>query len=112
MRQFLSLKTIISATLLLSTVTLFAGCSWVEPLPGVKEIRVVSKDQVSQCKQLGRTHVQTAHEIGFIPRGYAAMREDLVALAKNDAKRMQGNRLVAIDEIKKGQQSYAIYRCP
>ncbi len=90
---------------------MLSGCSWVQLEDGADRVNLVSEAQVAECQQLGRTRVQVAHRVGFIPRNDEAIQENLDDMARNQAVEMGGDTIVAMSEAEEGRQQYGIYRC-
>ncbi|CAN8141410.1 DUF4156 domain-containing protein [Thiomicrorhabdus sp. 6S2-11] len=103
-------KNIISM-LAVSTVLLMSACSWVEPLDGVDQVKVVTLPDVLRCEKLGSVNTSVLNKIGFINRDKDAVMYDSIALAKNEAVRMAGNRLVAVETIQDGHMRFDVYQC-
>jgi len=90
---------------------MLSGCSWVQLEDGAERVNLVSESQAAECEQLGRTQVQVAHRVGFIPRNEAAIQENLDDMARNQAVQMGGDTIAALDEAEEGRQRFGIYRC-
>lgn len=99
--------------LLVSAVmgALLAGCSWVKLEQGADRVNLVSHERASDCQKLGRTRVQVAARVGFIPRNDDAIQENLDDMARNQAVEMGGDTIAALDEAEEGRQTFGIYRC-
>jgi len=89
-----------------------SGCSWVKLSDQAQEVRIVKSTDVSHCQKLGNTSVKTLNKIGIIKRDSYAIQGELNDLARNEAAKLGGNRLVAINQAKLGTQDFSVYRCP
>lgn len=90
---------------------MLSGCSWVQLQDGAERVNLVSERQAGECERLGRTQVQVAHRVGFIPRNEAAIQENLDDMARNQAVQMGGDTIAALDQAEEGRQGFGIYRC-
>lgn len=97
---------------LIALLTLFmAGCSWVKPIPGAEKVVLLSVSEVSKCQKLGSTMTQTLDKVSLYNRDEKAIKDELIALAKNEAVRMQGDVVVAMSPLKDGTMQFGIYNC-
>ena len=99
------------ATLSLSSLLFLSACSWVQPLPGAYKVALMKLSDVKDCERLGTTTTSALDKVGLYEREDAAITEDLVLLAKNEAVNMRGDTIVALSEVQNGRMEYAIYRC-
>lgn len=91
--------------------TMLAGCSWVKLEEGAERVNLVGEERVDDCQKLGRTRVQVAHQIGFIPRNEEAIQENLNDMARNQAIEMGGDTIAPLEAAEEGRQQFGIYRC-
>ncbi|WP_051144823.1 DUF4156 domain-containing protein [Thiomicrorhabdus sp. Kp2] len=98
-------------TLSLSSGLFLSACSWVQPLPGAYNVALLQASDVSNCTKLGTTTSSALDSVGIYQRDTAALREDLVLIAKNEAVNMRGDTIVALSPIQNGRMEFAIYRC-
>jgi len=87
------------------------ACSTIKLKPGAEEVEILGAERVAHCDKLGRTTVSVADELGFIPRGEKAIREDLKRLARNSAVTMDGDTVSPESPIEDGQQTFGVYDC-
>ena len=87
------------------------SCTWVKMTPEGEKVRVLSIDEVSTCKKLGRTEVSLKDEVAGFKRSEEKVKKELEALARNSASNMEGDTVVPISEIDEGKQTFAVYRC-
>ncbi len=90
---------------------MISGCSWVQPLPGADEVAVMTIEDVAKCQKLGSTHAQTLNKVTMFERDQEAMRQELIALAKNEAVRMRADTIVPLSDIEDGTMEFGIYNC-
>ena len=90
---------------------LVSGCSWVQLEEGADRVNLVNHERAADCQKLGRTRVQVAARVGFIPRNDDAIQENLDDMARNQAVEMGGDTIAALDEAEEGRQTFGIYRC-
>ena len=97
--------------LMLTSVLLLSACSWVQPLPGAYGVALLDANDVKQCKKLGSTTTSVLSRVGIYDRNTAAMKKDLILLARNEAVNMRGDTIVAISPVVEGRMEFAIYKC-
>lgn len=94
------------ATLILST-----GCAWVKTTPDGEKVRVLDRDEVSTCQELGTTTASLLDKVAGINRNRQKVERELQILARNSAAKIGGDTVVPISEISDGQQRFAVYKC-
>ena len=89
------------------------GCasSLIEVRQGSEQVAVAQPDQVSQCKEIGKTTVSVLAEVGFVSRGIANVDANLLQLARNEAVSQGGDTVVPGDRPEVGKRTFAIYKC-
>ncbi len=90
---------------------LLAGCSWVQPIKGADKVTLSTIEKVSKCQKLGSTTTRTTHKVTFVDRNKDTVREELAALAKNEAVRMNADTIVPLTSLKDGSMQFGIYNC-
>lgn len=95
---------------LLITV-LIASCSWVKLTPEGEKVRVLSMNEVSSCKKLGKTTTNLKDKIAGIKRNEKKVQKEMQALARNSAADMGGDTVVPVSEIQEGKQTFEVYKC-
>lgn len=90
---------------------LLPACTWVNVDPAAQEVMVLPAKRVANCEKLGTTDVRVAEEVGFISRVEEDVAADLANLARNEAVSMGGDTVAPLTEIRKGKQTFGIYRC-
>ncbi len=96
--------------LVLVLLTLY-GCSWVKVTPQGDKVRVLTAQEVTGCKLMGKTTVNTTGKVGFLERHEHKVKEELDALARNSAPEIGGDTVVPVGEPELGRQVYEVYRC-
>lgn len=102
---------VINVLLMIFSVNLLAGCSWVKLTPEGEKVRVLSVTEVSSCKKLGKTTVSLKSTIAGFERNEEKVKTELETLARNRAIDLGGDTVVPVSKISKGQQTFGIYRC-
>ena len=88
-----------------------SACTWIKPTDEGQNVRLVSYEQVGQCKKLGKTTVSVLDKVGFISRSQDKVNEELKTLARNSAAEMGGDTIVAAGTLSKGEQPFDVYQC-
>ncbi|HET6725373.1 MAG TPA: DUF4156 domain-containing protein [Gammaproteobacteria bacterium] len=102
----------IIAALATGAVLLTAGCgNWVEVKPAARDVTVLDLSQAANCQRLGTSSAAVQQNAGFFARNPQAVDADLVNLARNDAVKMGGNAVAALEPRSQGHQRFGIYRC-
>lgn len=92
-------------------VLALTACTWVEHTNIGKEVTLVKAFHVAHCKKLGQARTVVKDNIGFFDRDAEQVREELVILAQNEAAVMNGDTIVALEQVKEGSLSFDVYRC-
>lgn len=92
-------------------VAILTGCSWVELTASGEKVRILSAEEVRDCKRVGTTTVSLKAKIGAIERKRQKVQDELNILARNGAADLNGNAAVAITSPENGRQVFAVYRC-
>ncbi|MGD8941146.1 MAG: DUF4156 domain-containing protein [Gammaproteobacteria bacterium] len=90
---------------------LIASCSWVKLTPEGEKVRVLSMNEVSSCKKLGKTTTNLKDKIAGIKRNEKKVQKEMQALARNSAADMGGDTVVPVSEIQEGKQTFEVYKC-
>ncbi len=102
---------IIKTVLTLLLVTTVVACTWVKPTAEGEKVRVLSAEEVGNCKRLGKTTVSLQDEVVGFKRDDKTVKRELETLARNSAAGMQGDTVVAESENENGEQTFAVFRC-
>ena len=86
------------------------GCTWVPLTREGENVRVLQASAVANCRNIGKITSKTSDRIIFA-RSEHKIREELEALARNEAVDMNGDAVVPIGAIEEGRQSFEVYRC-
>lgn len=105
------MRKLFASSLIVTAVLSISACSWVKPLPGAFHVALLSADEVTDCQKLGSTHATVLDKVGLYNRDEEAVKNDLVAVARNEAVNMRGDTIVATSVLKDGKMDFAIYRC-
>ncbi|QKI89304.1 DUF4156 domain-containing protein [Thiomicrorhabdus xiamenensis] len=96
-------------TVFLSFVT--SGCTWIKPIQGADQVELVTVQDIISCQKIGAVNTSVLSKVGFIERSSESVTENSIALAKNEAVRMGGNRIVAVEPAEDGHMRFNIYLC-
>lgn len=88
-----------------------AACTFVEPSPQGKSVRLISMEEATGCKRLGKTTAKTLARIAGMPRHEESVRDELLTLARNSAAKMDGDSISPIGEVKEGELTFQVFRC-
>lgn len=88
------------------------GCTWVPVTDGGRGVRVLTMSAAADCEKLRTINAQTADRVWIFARTERKVREELLALAQNEAALTDGNAIAATSPREDGRQSFEIYRCP
>ena len=99
--------------LLLSCTLFLVGCTWIKPTPeGEQVIQLSDSDPIpSHCKRLGETRSHTRARLGFFVRSKEKIAIEQATLARNEAARMGGNAVAALDSSDDGSRLFGISHC-
>lgn len=89
----------------------FSACTWVELSDEGKKIRIVSMDDIKTCKKVGKVTVSLKDKIAGFDRNEDKIKRELENLARNTAIELKGDSIVPVSPIKKGKQTFAVYKC-
>ena len=87
------------------------GCTWVKLTPQGEKVRVLSQTEVNSCKKLGITTVSVRAVVAGIERSEEKVKKELETLARNRAMDLNGDTVVPLTKVEKGQQTFSVYRC-
>ena len=97
--------------MIIISILLFAGCTWVHISPSGEKVRVVSSAEIVGCEKIGVTTVSLLEEIAGIKRSQRKVATELETLGRNSGAEMGGDTIFPASEIIKGEQSFDVYRC-
>jgi hypothetical protein len=87
------------------------GCTWVDVKPQGEKVRVLTPQEVTHCRLLGRVTSNTAASVLVFVRGREKVQEEVYRLARNNAGDMGGDSVVPTGPLIEGEQSFNVYRC-
>ena len=91
--------------------TVFAGCASPKLNTGGEKIRVLSPDEVTSCRQLGKATGSVVSKVAGIDRPEESMEEELETLGRNSAAKMGGDTIVPLTVMENGQRTFQVYKC-
>ena len=97
-------------TCLLSAAILLSACSSMKLTEGGEKVRMLDPNEVSSCKNLGRTNTSVTAKVVF-DRPADVVAEELATVARNSAARMGGDTIVPLTVVEAGQQTFEVYKC-
>jgi hypothetical protein len=97
--------------ILVLLVGTLSACTWVKLSDAGRNVRLVSYDQIDQCKKLGKATVSVLDKVGFISRSEDKVEEELQTLARNSAAEMGGDTMAAAGAVSRGEQPFDVYQC-
>jgi PBP1b-binding outer membrane lipoprotein LpoB len=99
-----------SITLILASAFLLSACATVKLTEGGEKIRVLDPNEVTSCRNLGRTSASVTAKV-IIDRPADSVAEELQTVARNSAARMGGDTIVPLTVIENGAQTFVVYKC-
>ena len=99
-----------SMTLIVAAAFLLSACATVKLTEGGEKVRVLDPNEVSSCKNMGRTTTSVTSKVIF-DRPEDAVSKELQTVARNSASRMGGDTIVPLTVIEEGSQTFVIYKC-
>ncbi len=99
------------AMLLVFVILLTSSCAWVKQTEEGARVKVLTAEQVQDCRKAGNTHASVLGTVGVIRRSESLIAEELVTLAANSAAQLGGNVIVPVSAIEDGSQIFAVYDC-
>jgi hypothetical protein len=96
---------------LIGAVATMSACTWVPLTPEGEQVTVVTAAHVTTCERVGKTNAKTTDRVGAVARSVDKVKEEVTALARNEAAKMGGDSVVPVGEIEDGRQVFEVYRC-
>ena len=87
------------------------ACSWVELTAEGEKVRVLGEDEVARCTFKGKSTVSVTEKIVGARRHDKSIQEELVIIARNGARNLDGDTIVAASPESEGKQVFKVYRC-
>ena len=102
-------KTLIALIVIL--MLLLSSCATLKLTEGGSKIRVLTPNEVSSCRELGKTNTTITDKVLGINRPIEALENELEIIARNSADNMGGDTIVPLTVVKEGKQSFVVYKC-
>ena len=99
------------APIMLAIVVPMLACTWVPLTSEGRSVRILQASDVTDCRKIGRATSQSRDRVAIFARSDRKVREELEALAKNEAAELGGDAIVPIGTPADGRQSFDVYRC-
>ena len=97
-------------TFIVSAAVLLSACSGLKLTDEGEKVRVLDPNEISSCKNLGRTSTSVTARI-VVERPADTVAEELRIIARNSAARMGGDTIVPLTVVEEGQQTFVVYKC-
>jgi len=97
--------------LIAATGLFINGCASIEMSSGGEKVRVLSPNEVSSCKHLGRTNNSVTAKVAGVKRPIETIESELMTMGRNSASDMGGDTIVPLTVVTDGKQSFNIYKC-
>jgi len=97
-------------TCLVAAAILLSACSSLQLSEGGEKVRVLEPNEISSCKNLGRTNTSVTARV-VVERPADTIARELEIVARNSAARMGGDTIVPLTVIEEGQQTFVVYKC-
>ncbi len=97
--------------LIAATGLFINGCASVEMSSGGEKVRVLSPNEVSSCKHLGKTNNSVTAKVAGIKRPIETIESELMIMGRNSASNLGGDTIVPLTVVTDGNQSFNIYKC-
>jgi len=97
--------------LLFTSVLFIQACTFVELTEQGEKARVLSADEVKHCVYVGKTTSTVTDKVVGVKRHQNAINFELTTLARNSAKNLGGDTVVADAPEVDGTQVFSVYRC-
>ncbi len=97
--------------LLVAIATIFAGCASPKLNTGGTKVRVLSPDEVTSCRELGKTTSSVMNSVAGIDRPEESIAEELETLSRNSAANLGGDTIVPLTVVENGQRTFLVYKC-
>jgi len=91
--------------------TVIAGCAAPKLNKGGTKVRVLSPDEVTSCRELGKTTSSVMDKVVGIGRSAESIEEELETLSRNSASNLGGDTIVPLTVVENGQRTYQVYKC-
>lgn len=90
---------------------LLSSCATIQLSEGGNKVRVLTPDQISSCRELGKTNTSITDKILGVNRPMEALEKELQIIGRNSADNMGGDTIVPLTIIEQGRQTFVVYKC-
>lgn len=97
-------------TILISGL-IVSSCAFVQLDTGGEKVRVLSPDEVSSCRELGKAHANVTDAVFGMNRPIETLQKELEVIGRNSAVNLGGDTIVPLTVIKEGKQTFVVYKC-
>lgn len=105
------MKSVHKIILVTAISAVFAGCATPRLSAGGEKVRVLAPDEVSSCRQLGKSNATVLDKVVGINRPMESMEKELETMGRNSAANMGGDTIVPLTVVEHGSQSFIVYKC-
>lgn len=91
---------------------LLTACVGTGGVPPDKAVRLVSAEQLADCRNVGSVHVSVIDKLQQLRQVEGGVANELLALAKQSAGPLGGNAIIEMTDITDGSQSFEVFHCP
>ena len=91
--------------------TIFAGCASPKLDRGGTKVRVLTPEEVTSCRELGKTTSSVMNSVVGIDRAEESIAEELETLSRNSAANLGGDTIVPLTVVENGQRTFLVYKC-
>jgi len=105
------MKSVDKIILVIAISAVFVGCASPRLNVGGEKVRVLAPNEVSSCRQLGKTNATVLDKVVGINRPIESIAEELETMARNSASSMGGDTIVPLTVVENGGQSFIVYKC-
>jgi hypothetical protein len=89
---------------------LVSSCATINLTDEGEKVRVLEPDEVSSCRELGKTNTSVTATI-VVDRPIESITKELRIIGRNAAAGMGGDTIVPLTVIDQGKQSFVVYKC-
>jgi hypothetical protein len=97
--------------LLAAIGTIFVGCAAPKLNTGGTKVRVLTPEEVTSCRELGKTTSSVMNSVVGIDRAEESIAEELETLSRNSAANLGGDTIVPLTVVENGQRTFLVYKC-
>ncbi len=87
------------------------ACATIQLTQDGNKVRVLTPNEISSCRELGKTNTTITDSILGIDRPIEALEKELKIIGRNSAGNMGGDTIVPLTVIEKGKQTFVVYKC-